>query len=80
MLKSSSYWLTVSLSKYADSSEAAARDAPEVVACNKALVDVLLDKVEEAKYLKQGQHQKNQNLNQICYPIESFSYQYGQAM
>jgi hypothetical protein len=47
MLNSSSYWLTISLSRYAESSEAAAREAPEVAACSKALADDLLCKEEE---------------------------------
>jgi hypothetical protein len=42
ILKSSSYWSTVSLSKYEDNSDPIPKPAVVLVACSKALADVLL--------------------------------------
>jgi hypothetical protein len=43
-LKSSSYFWTISLSKYADNSEPTPRDAQLLAACSKALAEVCLDR------------------------------------
>jgi hypothetical protein len=52
MLKSSSsYWGTVSVSKYEDNSDAIPRLAVVLVACSKALAEVLLARKGEVEVL-----------------------------
>ena len=52
MLKSSSsYWGTISVSKYEDNSDAIPRPAVVLAACSKALAEALLARKEEVEVL-----------------------------